>query len=277
MTNDIPPYDASPENLLELCEALREGQMERDELLKGVDMKQTAFEQNVNYGIHLGFIEGDEEVLEATTRGQQFGYGSLPPEREKSLFKDAIREHSAYKEYIGIARDEIQEVNDEPAILVDGLTRELRIAYGYDVKDRTLESVVTTFLKTLDAAGLGNYTVGRRGYSTRLQVNEDLDGFADELLEDRSEADERGKADADEGKRSVDNKGPTPDPSVNNEEKGTANGSDVSEEVYTTGLSSFNIPADGVGLEVTINISSADWECDEVVKFVKAIRKQSDN
>lgn len=234
-------------------------------------MKGTALDQTIDYGVQLNFLESDEDVLSATRRGQQLGYGNLPSDRENGLFRDAIQELPIYSEYLDLAVDEIREINDAPAIERDGLTRELRIEFGYDVSDRILESVANTFLKTLDAAGLGEHKTGRKGYPTRFVIGEDFDDFTDdskrdnpEVSQDSSEENEAsGTGDSESNDVSPNGSQGGPDDSI-----GGKNSLDIDDIVeLASGENS------GIELSININISSEDWGSDDVIDFVNSINE----
>jgi hypothetical protein len=54
MNFESPPKDASVENLLEICELLREGELTREELYKQVEQSKSLVRDNIKLGKGLG-------------------------------------------------------------------------------------------------------------------------------------------------------------------------------------------------------------------------------
>lgn len=59
-----------------------------------------------------------------------------------------------------------------------------RTSVGLEGSESTLGDAATTFIQTLEAAGLGNYVVGRGGNETRLQVAEGFGRLVEKITED---------------------------------------------------------------------------------------------
>lgn len=74
MSFDRPPKDASVDNLLKLCEVLREGTKTRDELYDELEQGNTLVRDNIRYGIRLGFLEKFEDGVNTTSRGVEASY-----------------------------------------------------------------------------------------------------------------------------------------------------------------------------------------------------------
>lgn len=255
MPDQLPPYDTGPSNLEDVCEVLREGAQDEDDLLDAVEMGETTLDNTLDYGEVLGFIETSEEGIRATKRGQKFGYGNLPDAEEQSLFLSGLKEAKHYPEFASVADDQLREVNDSSAVTKDALTRELRVNYEFDVSDRVLEAVATTFLKTLDAAGMGDHKLGRGGYPTRLET----DGLGDKL-----------------GNERADKEDDTPAPTKKTEtgqQEGSEKAPTEEEQRRREGKPNLDPPEAPKGdqLSIEIEISSEDWSADEVLKIIEAL------
>lgn len=62
-----------------------------------------------------------------------------------------------------------------------------RTSVGLEGSENRLSSAATTFLKTLEAAGLGEYIVGRGGNETRLELNDEFETVSDQVIGESEE------------------------------------------------------------------------------------------
>lgn len=176
MNFDKPPKDASVDNLLELCEVLREGVQSRDGLYEAVEQSHTLVRSNIKYGVGLGFLKELEDGVETTPRGVEASYNQDNPEELAEQFREGLQEYQLYTAVIEQLASE-----DEPPIIKSDVLRVFRTSVGLEGSENTLGDAATTFIQTLEAAGLGKYVVGRGGNETRLEIAEDFERLVDKI------------------------------------------------------------------------------------------------
>lgn len=107
-------------------------------------------------------------------------------------------------------------------------------------------------MQTLEAAGYGEYIVGRGGKSTRIEVNEDFQELVREDQGIQEEAPSTTNDNTDEeGKEQ---------PELESEE--------LSQELQTI--------VGGTEVHIDIQISSEDWSSEEVIEFIKSLQDSGD-
>ncbi|WP_124190535.1 hypothetical protein [Natrarchaeobius oligotrophus] len=185
MNFDSPPKDASDENLLELCEVLRESDHTREELYDAVDQGKTLVRDNIRLGVGLGFLEESEEGISATPRGIEASYNQDDPNDLADQFQAGIQEYQLYN--IVLKELVVNGVTDEDSITKSDILQVFRTEIGLEGSENTLGSAATTFLQILEAAGLGDYIVGRGGNETRLELDEEFEDLANPIIEDKPE------------------------------------------------------------------------------------------
>jgi len=191
-----PPTDASPEHLIEVCEILKEGSKQRDEIYEQVDISDSVASDVIRYGLSLGFLESEDNDLEATQRGLALTYAEEESERYQELFAEGIRESPLFSDLLNqLIKVEKENIKKQGYLNRDAAVRELRLQFGFDLTEKTLKRGVSTFLQTLEAAGLGKYQVGRGDKPTRLEV---ADGFLQQASQIFDE--ENGSSEAEEAK-----------------------------------------------------------------------------
>ena len=200
MNFDSAPGDASVENLLELCEVLREGDFSREELYEVVDQSETLVRDNIRYGIGLKFLEESEEGVSATSRGIEASYNKDDSEELAEQFQSGLRDYRLYN----VVLEELVEdgVAQKEEITKSDVLQVFRTSVGLEGSENTLGPAATTFINTLEAAGLGNYIVGRGGKETRVELDEEFGVLVEEIIEDdpaEEEASQQGVPEGDQG------------------------------------------------------------------------------
>lgn len=183
MSVERPPKDASVENLIELCEVLREGEKTLDELFETVDQGNTLIRDNIRYGVGLGFIVETEDGVKTTSRGVEASYNQEHPEDLAELFQDGLRDFRLYNTALGELATEDRSTDESPITKSDVL-RVFRTSLDLEGSEKTLGSAATTFINTLEAAGLGEYIVGRGGHETRLEIAERFELLVEQITDD---------------------------------------------------------------------------------------------
>lgn len=174
------PKDADPEKLKNLCGALVEGERSVEELYDQLDMGDSLVNDTLRYGERLGFIERlDDGVVKNTNRGTKWHYANEGTDNATNLFKDGITEYVLYKELLMELSYDLEDNTDEFAINQSSVVQLFRTEFGFTLAESSLSDGANTFLKTLEAAGFGNYVIGRRGKETRLESNEELLAFVE--------------------------------------------------------------------------------------------------
>ncbi|WP_142856388.1 hypothetical protein [Salinigranum halophilum] len=185
MTSAGLPHRAKPELLHEITRLIREsGRMGRSEIYDRFDENQKTVRRTLHYGVLLGFLEEDDDVFGLTSPGSGLAYSPKFEGQEsvEGIFREAIEDYEPYREAIAgaYASGKIDVIKDVPAVSQDSFREELQKSVRAEVEDRE----VNVLIKTAQAAGLGEYKAGRRGYQTRLALSDDFESYASELVEE---------------------------------------------------------------------------------------------
>lgn len=179
--------------------------MSKSEIYSRIDENQKTLRRTLQYGVLLGFLKEEEDQFELTSRGSGLAYSPQFDEQEavRDIFQEAIESYKPYREAIAgaYASGKIDDVNDDRAITQDSFREVLQKSAGKEVEDRK----VNVLIKTAQAAGLGEYKHGRRGYQTRLTLSDEYESYAADLVdhyplpsEEEPEEDEADEDDAEE-------------------------------------------------------------------------------
>lgn len=268
MAYDNPPTDASPKNLLALCNALSDGSLTADELDDSdIGLSKTVIRDTLRYGIRLGFInEDDDGKLKLTDRGWDIAFVDDVDETVEKPFRTGIQDWPLYSDLIDkIVEEDLLEKGDPNTITQKQILPILNRSFGFSElsTESTLKPATTTFLQTLDAAGYGNYVIGRGGKPTRIEVNDDFRELTREERRDGEGAPRDGDDRGDDRRDDVeDERGSEKTP----EEE---SGSDDTEQRIQTDVG-------GTDLNIEIQISSADWTSEEVLNLIESLRDDAE-
>lgn len=258
---DMLPGDANPDNLLELCVSLREGGKTREELYEDVDIGESVIRDTINYGQNLGFLEeAGEEELSITDRGMNLAYQDEIDEQSHLLFRDGLKDFDLYRELSeAIINELLDKADEENVVIRDHIIPILRTEFGFeDRSDSRIESGTNAYLATLQAAGFGEYIVGRGGKSTRIELTDEFLDFFQEEPEDPESSTGKDRREAD-----IDS------------DEGEQTGERVEEDVFRkqeASKQSIGHPVEEVvTVDIQIQISSEDWDSDDVVKLLKVV------
>lgn len=193
---ELPPTKGDPERLHTLCTHLRKGgKWSISEIASESEFAKRTAQGHVRYGEELEFIERTEGDISPKERGYELGFKSELNEETHELFLEGILESDFYSVLLFRCIESIVEETDEgPVITSSGAVKELRTYFGFtEEKEGTLRDVLTTFFKTVEASGFGNYVVGRGGRETRLEISageleELVQTFRGREYENRSDA-----------------------------------------------------------------------------------------
>ena len=166
---DFPPTRGSPDDLLTIVEVLSSGgTYSTDEIVDGVEFSKRKIQGLTQYGVALGFIE-EEDGYQLTDRGYELSFSSNEEEQER-WFKEAISQYSSYRYILQASFDELEE--DADILDSSAIEKELRTTFGFTGNSEdTVRKAINTLLQTVEAAGLGEYIVGRGSKSTRIDAS----------------------------------------------------------------------------------------------------------
>lgn len=285
MSDNKPPYDATIENIHLLCSELRDvSGMEHDDLEDEIEeIRGSTFDRTLEAAVKLGLFEDSEQGYKPTTEGKKIGYGRLSDEEEEELFRSLVAGYDFYQELLEIVGGELTSQNGEQYLERDVVQSEIGINFDLGLSDRILESAAGTFLQVLDECGVGDYTRGQGDYPTRLVVNEEYSEFLSELtgeeeteqenkaaqeqlpidMEDSPEQDVLTDGEEGEISESIED---TPEP-----EEESSQLTAQKEEIQV----SENIRQNGsVEVNIDIEVSSADWNSEEVISLINSLNEE---
>jgi len=178
MSYATPRKDASVENLLSLCEILREGPLPREEIYEEADIGRSLVSDTIEYGTRLGFLSETEDGIKATERGIGASYYT---EGDSDLEEHIIEGLSEYNLYRAVLETLAPDAQDSGVITKKDVLRTFRTEMGLSGSESTLGDAAITFLQTLDAGGCGEYIVGRRGKESRVEVAEGFENIVERI------------------------------------------------------------------------------------------------
>lgn len=285
MDYDNPTTDSSPENLLTVCNALTNGSMSVEELAgdESVDLSRRVVQDTVRYGLRLGFLEGDDGALNLTDLGYEVAFDDELADSHNHAFREGVSKHPLYSAIIDeISNESSVDKRNAGQLEQKQILSLLNRKFGFQElsSESTLKPASNTFLSTLDAAGFGDYTVGRRGKPTRVEVNDDFMSYLSADADTGDVVDEEVESNQSEGQAklfeeeigsesirpSADGSGPE---KVNEDAEQRSVVSSDNDEELTHSIVSETSKAD---LTVEITISSEDWDSEQVIDLVKELR-----
>ncbi len=280
MSYEKPPYDATIDNIKLLCKECRDvSETDKDSLEKEVEELQgSTFNRTLEAAVRLGLFEETDKGYKPTTEGKKIGYGRLSDNEEKELFRRLVKQYDFYNALLEIVGGSLTSDDGEQYLEREVVQSEMGINFDFGVGDRTLESAAGTFLQVLDECGVGEYKRGQSGYPTRLVVNEEYSKFLSDSASEQPEEEgqeptqeelpidedeeEENSQEKEEGMESPENTAsPTSEKDSNDE------GVEVSQTIESSLESDFDVT-------VNIEVSSSDWESEEVISLIDSIKDE---
>lgn len=184
-----PPSKGDPDGLLQAVDTLSEGGVySTQDITEDTDLSKRKVQATTSYGGALGFIEAKEEGYQLTDDGFELFFASNKSER-KEVFKKAIVRNYSYRHILRASCNELE--SDADTIDSGTIKEELRTTFGFrEISDTTVNGIINALLKSLEAAGFGEYIIGRGGKNTRIEADsEDLESLC-EIVNNDSSTDE---------------------------------------------------------------------------------------
>lgn len=182
-----PPYDANPANLETICAKLLKGPARAGDLLEddSVSLSKQPINRNIGYGVRLGFLTESEGGYEVTSDGETLAHVGY--EEAEWLFEKAVKKDSLYRSLLSktVEKKGIEKVREKDCVSRESVLDTLTDEYDFSLGKRSLKAAAATYLRTLDAAGFGNYVRSDGEHPTRLELDETI--FGSFLLDEKSE------------------------------------------------------------------------------------------
>jgi hypothetical protein len=245
------PHRAKPPLLHRIAKFLRNNDeaAEKSEIYDAFEENQKTIRRTMLYGVELGFLEQEGDVFRLT----KFGYSLSGPtnfddETVRGEFREAIERFDPYHETFLVAYDRgiTEEVlGDE--VLTQSALKEITS----QLLDGTVENrEINVLIKTAEAAGLGEYRAGKKGYESRLIISDRYGSFMTGLVEGYS---------IPETSESTAGKMREEEPTTGEK---TSEEISVQEEPETTEQ-----------LKLTVEFDVEDKDRDEIAEIVKRVRE----
>lgn len=190
---EIPPYRTSPEKLIEVCQELSMGGEWTDEkIIEETDLAGNTARNTISYGIELGLIKEDDGKIELTPSGFDLGYEEELSDTTEDFFRQGISESKIYSALVlRLYNQYFEKLLSKQELERDSVLREIRVWFGLTGPSQdVLQRATATFFETLEAAGCGEYIVGRGSKPTRLELDSDglevFENLAKEVISQRT-------------------------------------------------------------------------------------------
>jgi len=180
------PQRAKPEVVYNICRAMKdEDEFSREAVYQATPGKTRDLRRAITLALHLGFFrELDDDTFQITKRGTGLGYQSSFDDNDtvSDLFREGIEDFELYRDIFVRTHDSdsISEVIGDDCVTQSVFRDAAEAVIGEEVDDREINLLI----KTADAAGLGEYRAGKRGYETRLILTDDYESFVARLSEE---------------------------------------------------------------------------------------------
>ncbi|TKX60828.1 hypothetical protein EXE48_10375 [Halorubrum sp. ASP1] len=180
---EFPPTRGSPEDLVTIINVLSGGgTYSTEEITEEVEFSKRKVQGLTQYGAALGFVKEDESH-QLTDSGFELSFCSDDSQRER-WFRTAIREYNSYRHILRASFESLDK--DVDALESPTIEKELRTTFGFtDNTQDTVRTAINTLLQTVEAAGFGEYRVGRGSNPTRIESStEELQSLRDLVTDD---------------------------------------------------------------------------------------------
>lgn len=247
------PQKASPEKLLEICDLLLDkGNLSTPELSERTEYRERVITVNTNYGVSLGFLERtDSGKIKLTDLGTEASLNNEDENPPEEQFRDGIIMYPFCRDALSeLAENHIED----NSFLKNDIERVFRTSLGVEGSKSTISSKITTFLRTLDYAGLGEYKQGRRGKKSRLELSEEFQTLYDEMFTDES------------GKQEETSENTSPNREQQKQQSETPRQKLISHRPHT------QTTKQGVSFDISLELSG-DEDPEQVEELVSSVRR----
>jgi hypothetical protein len=245
------PQQASPEILLKICDLLLdEGNLSVEEISGSLEPKKRQISDNITYGLALGFLKKNEEgEISITNLGADATIDDGSEKPASNEFREGIMNYP-------FCRDALSELaekhREDRKFTKSDIKRVFRTTLGVELSGNTMTNKITTFLNTLDSAGLGEYMRGSGGKESRLELNEGFQSLYDEMFAEEGEEEET-----------------TESASLDREEQ---NENLSARQQSTSPQPSRQLTKQGVSFEISLELSG-DEDPEQVEELITSVRR----
>ena len=250
------PLGGSPNDLEELVRIVKGQPVAREKLRENIDGFNV--DRAIRYGTLLGFIQQNPEtgVVSVTDRGTEIFYAGKDSSEQESIY---IRAISAYEPYHRISESLLCGRSDLVEVTKSEVGQQIELGLGIERASSTISRGASTYLRTLVAAGVGEYKRGTSTTETRVEIDDS--GAIDELLDSISSSP---SADGD-------------DTQVKSEEAGTPPSHDGNSASSDRFKNRVMLPISDETSSATLELSvvlelSGDEDPDQLQRLVAAVR-----
>lgn len=245
------PHRAKPQLLHKIARFIRDngGKAHKTEIYDSSDENRKTLRRTMLYGVELGFLEQEGDAFKLTNYGWSLSAHVEYEANEaiKGEFRDAVERFEPYRQVLQVANErDTREVVLDSDVLTQSALKEIAAEI---VVEEVENREVNVLIKTADAAGLGEFRAGKKGYESRLIIGDAFDAFVDEMS-DKYELPETVR---NESK-------PTP-----SEAREMPNASDGDVEVK-------NAESAPGQLKLTVEFDVDDKSSDDIVELVEKVR-----
>lgn len=170
MCQDLPRR-ATPEGLHKICATLLGKELTIEEISDEHPQDLNYIQENAQYGVELKFISKNDTDYSLTKRGTKLAYEDSISDSVNILFFNGIRDSDAYFSLIEDINETIRSA--ESTVELSDVGRLLRISHNVDAPEPDIQEIITCLFKTMDAAGLGEFKLGRGTNNTRIELLND--------------------------------------------------------------------------------------------------------
>lgn len=178
------PIRGKPDLACEICGLVGTNPTSRETVVDGYEKGENTINRAIRYAISLNLMEDVEDGIKATNLGMDLAHTKPDEERRAAGFRRAISQDDEYAKLV----DALFQDNTEDQVERRDVEKQLRIGMNLDVSDNSRERAATTFLKTIEAAGIGEYKRGSQNAVSRLEIR-DAEKLDDLLSQIRDEDD----------------------------------------------------------------------------------------
>lgn len=175
---ELSPTRGDPESIYEICQVLRSGgTWTLQELEDDTNFASRTLRGHLRYGEELGFVERAEEGISNTQLGFDLGFEEEFNEKTEKLFLQGVFKSEFYVTLLQRCLGRAEATEEGVVITSRHCEHEIRTSFGFTQEsESTISKTINTFLQTLEAAGQGEYIIGRGGNKTRIVLGKNKAG-----------------------------------------------------------------------------------------------------